>query len=259
MDVKVIVVTGGANGLGLAMAETFLAEGNNVAILDVDIGPTSIEHQRYIDFGSLLITKCDVTNAQDVKTAIAAVIDKWDKIDILINNAAQASFKLFEYKTLEEMQREFDINYFGYLRMIKEVLPHMHRNNAGTIYNVSSLVGLVGFVKLSGYTSTKGAIESLTKTLALELKDSNVNIGIIHPPLMKTESAIPLGIPHEIMEDPDEIGKSIVLKILYRRFKSVVTSNLTTGIFTKLSYKYPRMIGNLLDRLTNSVQQTGGD
>ena len=139
---RVVVVTGANEGIGYHILSTLLENGYRVAGLDVngdnieslhEAHPTSV---RYYD--------CDVAVDGDVETAIAEVIDDWGRIDILVNNAAILNFGFFEDQTLADTKRVFEVNYFGYVRTIRAVLPHMRARNEGIIHNVSSGVGRVG-------------------------------------------------------------------------------------------------------------------
>jgi NAD(P)-dependent dehydrogenase (short-subunit alcohol dehydrogenase family) len=136
------------------------------------------------------------------------VLAKWNFVDILVNNACLCVFKSFIDRSLDRTRAEFEVNYFGAIPMIHAVLPHMKAWGCGIIHNVSSGVGISGFPGISGYVSTKGAIESLTRTLALEFAFFGICVNLMHPPLTNTKSASPLGIPVEMMADPEKVGRS---------------------------------------------------
>ncbi len=130
---------------------------------------------------------------------------------------------------------------------IHAVLPQMKKQGKGIIYNVSSGVGITGFERLYGYASTKGAIEALTRSLSIEFEPYNICVNLIHPPLMNTRSASPLGVPQQIMEDPRIIGKKIAKKILSNQ--SFITPNFKTSLFVYFSRRYPKAIGKLMSKL----------
>jgi NAD(P)-dependent dehydrogenase (short-subunit alcohol dehydrogenase family) len=104
---------------------------------------------------------CDVTDRKQTQDVVADVVRAWEGVDALVNNACIAIFKPHVDRTPEETRREFEVNYFGYLHMIDAVLPVMRRQGRGVIHNVSSGVGITGYPGISGYASTKGAIEGL--------------------------------------------------------------------------------------------------
>jgi len=171
----------------------------------------------------------------------------------LVSNACLAIFGPFEEKDLELTRREFEVNYFGYIHMIKSVLPHMKAQGGGTIYNVSSGVGLTGFPNLYGYASTKGAIEAMSRALAMELEVYSIYVGIIHPPVTNTRSAKPLGVPKEIMSDPAEVGRRLTEKIERRR--AVITPDVHTAVGLGLQRHFPGLMGRLLAKMTQRARK----
>lgn len=248
---KTILITGGNNGLGYYLGRSLLNEGNKVAIIDLSIDNAKKLKSKFPS--RLLNYICDVRKEDEIKKSIDNIIDKWGKIDVLVNNAALAIFKTFDEKTIDETMDEFAVNYFGYVKMIKYVVPHMKKQKNGIIHNVSSAVGITGFKGIYGYSSTKGAIESLTKTLAIELEQYNIQVSLIHPPLMNTISAAPLGIPTQVMEDPEVVGKKLAKRLFLN--KSVITPDIKTSIFLKMSYLFPEKIGKFLSKATEKERE----
>jgi NAD(P)-dependent dehydrogenase (short-subunit alcohol dehydrogenase family) len=193
MEKTVVIVTDANNGIGFHMAHTLLESGYHVATQDLSNENLTPLEPAYT--GRLRIFQCDVTDTEAVRKAIASVVEAWGQIDVLVNDACLAIFKRFEQKPLEETRREFEVNCFGYVNTIAAVLPHMKSRGKGIIHNLSSGVGVTGFPGIYGYSSTKGAIESLTRTLALEFKKYGITVNLMHPPLTNTKSASPLGLP----------------------------------------------------------------
>lgn len=245
MNPKVILITGADNGIGLAMTQTLLKDGYRVAALDLSMENLESLRAAYPD--QLSAQVCDVSEAEQVRAAVEAVIQKWDRIDIVVNNAALAIFKRFDERTLDETRREFDVNYFGYVNVIAAVLPHM-KARGGVIHNMSSGVGITGFSRLPGYTSTKGAVESLTRTLAIEFALYGIHVNVMHPPLTNTKSASPLGVPTQALADPAIVGRNLAKKI--ESTKPVIASDLQTAVYLYLAYRYPLFFGRLFSRLS---------
>lgn len=246
---KKIIITGGNNGFGYHLVKSLLEMGNTVAALDL-----YTDNLTQLQSEKLLVITCDLTEQFQIDRSISTIIDKWDKIDCLINNACVATFSCFESKSLADMQNEFDVNYFGHIRLIKAVLPVMKNQGYGIIYNVSSSVGISGFERISGYASTKSALDTLTRTLNIELKEYNIKAKIIYPTLMNTKSAIPLGIPIQMLDDPKLIAEKISKKLFRKRF--IVTPDFKTRFFIFYSRLFPSFTGKLLSRLTKkSVNQ----
>lgn len=245
MNPKVVLITGADNGIGLAMTKTLLKDGYRVAALDLSMENLDLLRATYPNHLSVQV--CDVSDENQVRAAVEAVIQKWERIDIVVNNAALAIFNRFEERTLDETRREFDVNYFGYVNVIAAVLPHM-KARGGIIHNMSSGVGITGFARLPGYTSTKGAIESLTRTLAIEFAPYKIHVNVMHPPLTNTKSASPLGVPAQALADPAIVGRNLARKI--ESTKPVIASDLQTAIYLFFAYRYPLFFGRLFSRLS---------
>lgn len=243
---QVVIITGANSGIGFHMAESLLKQQYRVAVFD--LSGENLASMQGIDPDKLLFCRCDVTSEADVKASTETVVNKWGRIDVLVNNACLCIFKSFEQKDIKQTVQEFDVNYFGYLRMIGAVLPYMKSQGKGIIHNVSSGVGITGFPRIYGYASTKGAIESLTRALSLEFTHYGIVINLMHPPLTNTRSAAPLGVPSQVMANPADIGRKLAKKILSTR--PVITPDLQTAVFLFFSYRYPNAIGRLLSRLT---------
>jgi len=248
MTKKVIVVTGANNGIGFYMTKALLEDGYCVVVLD--ISDENLIPVKTIYPEQLLVFDCDVTDSARVNDTVSSVIEKWGHVDVLVNNACLAIFKPFEQKPLEETRREFEVNYFGYVNTIAAVLPYMKSKGKGIIHNVSSGVGISGFPGIYGYASTKGAIESLTRTLALEFEKYGICVNLMHPPLTNTKSASPLGIPVQAMDDPARVGRNLAKQILST--KSVIASDFRTAVYLFFVYRYPLVLGRLFAKLTES-------
>jgi NAD(P)-dependent dehydrogenase (short-subunit alcohol dehydrogenase family) len=243
---NVVVITGADNGIGFYMTKTLLEDGYCVAALDITDENLAPLQSTYAD--RLLVYNCDVTDNAPVKDTIASIAEKWGQIDVLVNNACIAIFKPFEQKSLEETRREFEVNYFGYVNTIAAVLPCMKARGGGIIHNVSSGVGITGFPGIYGYASTKGAIESLTRTLALELEPYGICVNLMHPPLTNTKSASPLGIPVQAMDSPVRVGRNFAKRILST--KAIIAPDFRTSVYLFFAYRYPLVFGRLFAKLT---------
>lgn len=244
-----VVVTGANNGIGFYITKKLLEDGYHVATLDISNENLKPLLEYFPD--RLLIYKCDITDSIQVKKVVDEVYKEWGKIDILINNACIAIFKSFEEKTVKETNKEFEINYFGYINTIKAVLPYMKEKGGGIIHNVSSGVGITGFPGIFGYASTKGAIESLTRTLSLEFQKYGISVNLMHPPLTNTKSSAPLGIPAEAMDNPERVGQKLAKRILSR--KPVITIDFRSTVFLFFAYRFPLVLGRLITKISENA------
>ena len=190
---KVVVITGGASGIGLASAKRLLIEGAKVALLDVNDNVLEISKKLG---GNVLGIKCDVSNENDVKTSIEMVASVFGKIDCLLANAGigGGTNKPADV-TLEEWNKVIGVNQTGIFLVNKYVIPHMIKNGGGSIVNTSSMYGLVGAPNSFAYTASKGAINQMTRTLSLAYAENNIRVNAIAPGFVDT--AILSGVPDE--------------------------------------------------------------
>ncbi|WP_435333627.1 SDR family NAD(P)-dependent oxidoreductase [Haloarchaeobius sp. TZWWS8] len=254
LEGKVVVVTGANEGIGHHMVRALLDDGYRVAGLDVDVTNLRTLQDSHPD--SLRFYECDVTVDTDVQTAIDAVVDEWGRIDILVNNAAILNFGFFEDQTVADVRDTFEVNVFGYLRTVHAVLPHMLARNEGIIHNVSSGVGLVGNPGLTGYGASKGAIEAFTRSLRLELQDSNVAVTVMHPRLAATRSALELGYPDSQMADPAEVGRKLADKI--ESTKPVIMADWVTRIGLAVAQRFPSIVRRGTRRFVEEREASAG-
>ena len=179
---KVAVVTGGAQGFGLAIAKRFLVSGAQVVIWDIDEKILlSVEEKN--------ITKSivDVTNFQKIEEATKETLSLFGRIDILVNNAGIAgpSYTTWEYP-IEEWQKIIDIDLSGVFYCCKSIVPVMKKNNYGRIINIASIAGKEGNPNAMPYSAAKAGVIALTKSLGKELANNNIAVNCITPAAAKT-------------------------------------------------------------------------
>ena len=180
---KVAVVTGGAQGFGLAIVEKFLASDAKVIIWDKDK-----EMMSSLNLGDNVHTvEVDVTNFDSVTKATEQSLKIHNSIDILVNNAGIAgpSFKTWEYP-IDEWQKVRDIDLSGVFYCCKSVVPHMIEKNYGKIVNIASIAGKEGNPNAMPYSAAKAGVIALTKSLGKELADKNIAVNCVTPAAAKT-------------------------------------------------------------------------
>lgn len=177
---KVVVVTGGASGIGLALAEAMLAYGAKRAILaDFDDANLSREAARLSagNPGKVLGVHCDVTKEQDVKAMIQQAAEfGGGRIDLLINNAGAGLNGHFDEQTNEDWEKAFALNFYGALYGIRAVLPIMRAQGGGCIVDIISGIAFVPMPYQTMYAATKAALNGLTLALRYELWDENIRV-----------------------------------------------------------------------------------
>ena len=182
---RTAIVTGGAQGFGLAMTKRFLDSGANVIIWDLDKDVTD-ETIKQLNNPKLSSAIVDVTNFNHVKEAIEK-ITKSTKIDIFINNAGIAgkNTTVWDYP-IEEWKKVLELNLNAVFYCLKAITPHMIKNNYGRIVNISSIAGKEGNPNASAYSTSKAGVIGLTKSLGKELANKNIAVNTVTPAAAKT-------------------------------------------------------------------------
>ena len=182
LENRVAIVTGGAQGFGLAITKRFIESGAKVLIWDKDT-----EYLNKVDLKNTQKIEVDVSNYKSVENAFAESLTHENKIDILINNAGIAgpNFKTWDYP-LEEWQKVIDIDLSGVFYCCKTIVPHFIKNNYGRIVNISSIAGKEGNPNAMPYSAAKAGVIALTKSLGKELAENNISVNCVTPAPAKT-------------------------------------------------------------------------
>ena len=184
---KIAVVTGAAQGFGYAIAKRFVSSGAKVILIDKD--PEAIStalKKNEINFVDNF--QVDITNFNEVIKIIKEIIDRYNKIDIFVNNAGIAgpSHKTWDYP-IEDWKSVVDIDLNGTFNCCKAVVPYMIEKNYGRIVNVASIAGKEGNPNASAYSAAKAGVIALTKSLGKELADYNIAVNCVTPAAAKTK------------------------------------------------------------------------
>ncbi|SFD66691.1 SDR family oxidoreductase [Pseudoalteromonas denitrificans] len=180
---QVALITGASSGIGKATALRLAKKGYIV------YAATRTPQKLQTQSDKLHVIELDITNADNIKNAIAHIINEQGKIDILINNAGYALVSSIEDATEDEMFNQFNINVFAILRLCKTVIPYMREQNSGIIINISSFLGKIGLPLFSFYNASKYAVEGITDSLRYELSNFNIRVHSIMPGFFNTDFA----------------------------------------------------------------------
>jgi len=178
------VVTGGASGIGAATARRFAAEGAEVCILDRDL-PAAETLAKELGEDHLAM-ELDVRFEAGVERVADAVYGHWDRVDVLVNNAGSELNKTYNETTVDEWDRVLDTDLKGPWLLCKHFVPRMVERGSGSVINISSLNGLVGFPLSTAYGSAKGGLVVFTRDMAIELATSGVRINCVCPGVIET-------------------------------------------------------------------------
>ena len=209
---QVVIVTGGAMGIGRAIAQALLAEGATVVIADRDgakEAATALDNAQ----SSVIGVPCDVSSRSDTEAMADAALEAFGRIDVLVNNAGiYSSLKMtpFEDLSVDEWRRVLDVNVIGQAMAARAVVPAMRRQGGGSIVNVSSGTPFKGVPFMLHYVASKGAVNAMTKALAKELGGADIRVNAVAPGFTLSDGV--LDNPHQLEKLQDISRQARVLQ-----------------------------------------------
>jgi NAD(P)-dependent dehydrogenase (short-subunit alcohol dehydrogenase family) len=184
-NAKVWFITGAARGIGLSLARQALAQGDAVAATSRTLD--SLYQALGKDSAQLLALEVDLVSEASVQAAIEKTIATFGRIDRVVNNAGYGQQGTIEALTDVELRRNFDINVFAPLNVLRHALPHLRRQRSGHLFNVASIVGFQGgYAGWGSYVSSKFALAGLTETLAAEVAELGIKATVVYPGPVRT-------------------------------------------------------------------------
>jgi 2-keto-3-deoxy-L-fuconate dehydrogenase len=212
LDKKSVIVTGGASGIGKAIARLFAKQGASVFIFDIDeITSKPAVNEIIADGGVASYIILDIADQRQVRNAVQEVVNKLGSVDILVNSAGVAHIGTAESTSDEEFTRVFNINVKGVYNSLHEVIPVMKQNNKGIILNLCSVAATVGISDRFAYSMTKGAVLSMTLSAAKDYLSGNIRCNCISPARVYTpfvEGFIARNYPGKEQEVFEKLSKS---------------------------------------------------
>jgi len=184
---KVWLITGCSTGFGRELAANVLEKGDKVIVTARNTADIKDLVESFPQ--TSLAVKLDVTKQTDIEQTVKQAIEKFGRIDVLVNNAGIGYFGAIEESEDEEIRRMFEINFFGLANMTKEVLPIMRKQRSGHIVNIASIGGLVSFPAVGFYNATKYAVDGLSESLAKETAPLGIKVTVIAPSGFRTDWA----------------------------------------------------------------------
>jgi NAD(P)-dependent dehydrogenase (short-subunit alcohol dehydrogenase family) len=190
MSAQRVFITGGASGLGAAIAQRFAATGAMVCIGDVnDAAGEEARRKLAATAQQAHFLHCDVTNEQDLLDAAAWMRCHWGGVDLVVNNAGVSQVGSIVDTSLADWQWAIDINLLGVVRGCRAFVPQLQEQGGGTILNIASMAGLVHLPGASAYNATKAAVVALSETLELELAEHHIRVCVACPSFFRSELA----------------------------------------------------------------------
>lgn len=183
MSDRVWLITGASRGIGADIARAVLASGDRLVATSRHI--SGLSHLGRSD--NLLSVSLDVTDEKQAAAAVAAAIDRFGKIDVLVNNAGICLLGAVEETSAEQVETLFRTNVFGLLNVTRAALPSMRKRRRGHIINISSVAGYSGYVGFGVYSSTKFAVEGLSEALHAELSPLGVHVTVVEPGFFRSD------------------------------------------------------------------------
>ena len=220
LDGKVVVITGGASGIGLSTAKLFLENGAKVVIADIDENVKEIAAQLG-DIDRIVGINTDVSKDEEVELLFKRAINNFGHVDIVVSSASIRSKLMCHEETMEEWNKVISVNLTGvFLTNKYAIIEMLRQNNGGSIINISSVLGVVGKPTSFAYCASKSAVINMTRSIALSYIKDNIRVNVVAPGYVDTPmtSEYTEEIKEEIINkhpigrfaDPEEIAKTIL-------------------------------------------------
>jgi len=190
---KVWFVTGASSGIGAAVVKAALQAGDRVLATARNLEKLrSVLREPASD--RLAFVQLDVSSEAQAQKAIAAAVEKFGRVDVLVNNAGYSLLGNLEAMTTEQIELQLDTNFYGVLYVMRAALPVMRRQRSGRIINVSSLAGVIGFKSCSAYAASKFAVEGLSLSVAQEVEPFGIKVTLVEPGFFRTDLLAPQSV-----------------------------------------------------------------
>lgn len=209
LENKVVIVTGGASGIGLATVEAFLQKGSRVVISDYNEEAGQREAERLSEQGEVIFIKTNVADESQVKHLIDETVERFGSVDVVFNNAGVGARGFTHELTEEDYRHVIDINLDGVFYGIKHALAQMKKQGGGVIINCTSILGLVGEPSAFAYNASKHGVIGMTKSAALQYASDNIRVSAVAPGYVESGmvNKEALGDYYDTLVDRHPIGR----------------------------------------------------
>ena len=220
LNKKIALITGSARGIGKTIAEKFQEQGATIVITDINEQTLDAAVEELSKNGEVMGLKMNVADADSVQQAVDSVIEKYGRIDVLVNNAGITKDGMMSRMEEAEFDSVIAVNLKGTFNATKSVSQYMLKKRSGNIINISSVVGIIGNVGQANYSASKAGVIGLTKTSAKEFAKRGIRVNAIAPGFIKTDmteqlsdaakEALYSNIPLKRLGAPDDIANAAV-------------------------------------------------
>lgn len=227
---KTILITGASSGIGKATAALFQAKGwNVVATMRAPEKETELS-----SLDNVLVSRLDVLDLDSIQQAIEGGIEKFGKIDVLLNNAGYGAYGPLEAFPRESIIRQFNTNVIGLLDVTRGILPHFRKHKSGVIINVSSIGGKMTFPLGSLYHGTKFAVEGISEALSFEMEQIGVKVKIVEPGLIATDFG---GRSFDFSNNEEMAEYQPIVGALFKSFQAMGSNASPATLVADVIYK----------------------
>ena len=251
MSEKTILLTGASRGIGFAATQIFADAGHNVAAVARHIEPllalTGTSHA-----SDVFPIQADIATPNAAATIVERTVQRFGKIDVLINNAGIGSTGAAHHANVDDIETVMAVNFFAPIRMMQAVVPVMHANGGGLIINVSSIIGKRATPFSGGYCASKAALEHMVESMRMELAAENIRFSTLYPGVTRTEfTEHTLGETRPRKGRVQGVSAERAARVLFRMTKTEPRDAYVTlfdRIFVAASHSFPRFFDFLLAR-----------
>ena len=246
VDGKTIVVTGASSGIGLTVSKYLAQAGAHVLLLartkeKLDEVKAEIEAEG----GKASVFPCDLNDMESIDAVSKEILAAVDHIDILVNNAGRSIRRAVHESVdrLHDFERTMQLNYFGAVRLVLNILPHMMQRKDGQIINISSIGVLANATRFSAYVASKAALDAFSRCLSAEVHSHKIAITSIYMPLVRTPMIAPTKIYKYVPTLSPEEAADLIATAIVKRPKKIATN---LGRIASITYTIAPDINNIL-------------
>lgn len=232
---KVVLITGGSSGIGLATAQRCASAGAKVVIVARDPGKLETAREQIAERGEVHAYACDITDAAASESLAKTLLADFGVVDVLVNNAGRSIRRAIDasFDRFHDFDRTMQVNYFAAIRLTMALLPSMLERGDGHVVNISSIGVLSNAPRFSGYVASKAALEAWTRCAAAEFADRGVTFTIINMPLVRTPMIAPTRIYEQMPVATTDEAADMVAEAIIDRPKRIATR---LGLFSEVFY-----------------------